>query len=104
MKFPRYIFAIRGAGKNLIYTTLEKEWILRELLRPQFTATTVDVIIIDTAIDEENEDMEKIEEIKRNIRRIEEEYRNNSSVTNKNIGRINIFYRLLTKEMTLQSP
>lgn len=103
MKFPRYIFAIGGAGKNLIYTTLEKEWILRELLRPQFTATTVDVTIIDTAIDEENDDLEKIEDIKRSIRKIEEEYRNNSAA-NKNIGRINIFYRLLTKEMTLQSP
>lgn len=104
MKFPRYIFAIGGAGKNLIYTTLDKEWILKEILRPQFSATTVDVIIIDTAIEEENRDLEKIEDIKNNIRRIEEDYRNTSVGTNKNIGRINIFYRLLTKEMTLQSP
>lgn len=103
MKFPRYMFAIGGAGKNLVYTTLEKEWILRELLKPQFVATTMDVIIIDTAIGEENHDMEKIEKIKSNIRTLEEEYRNNSA-KNKNVGRINITYRLLTKEMTLQSP
>jgi hypothetical protein len=104
MSFPRNIFAIGGAGKNILYTTLEKEWILRELLKPKFVATTVDVVIIDTALDEENRDREKISNIENKIEKIEEAYRNDPSSKNKNVGRINISYMLLTKEMVLQSP
>jgi hypothetical protein len=104
MNFPRYMFAIGGAGKNLVYTTLEKEWIIREILKPQFSPTEVDITIIDTATIEENRDREKITEIEKNIERIEEEYRSNSINTGQNIGRINIVYKLLTKEMNLQSP
>jgi hypothetical protein len=104
MNFPRYIYAIGGAGKNLVYTTLEKEWIIRELLRPQFAPTEVDITIVDTAIIEENSDRGRITEIEKNIARIEEEYRSNSFNNDKNIGRINITYKLLTKEMNLQSP
>lgn len=104
MNFPRNVFAIGGAGKNIIYTTLEKEWILRELLKPKFVATTVDIVIIDTALDEENRDREKISDIENKIEKIEEYYRNDPSNKNKNIGRINISYMLLTKEMVLQSP
>jgi hypothetical protein len=104
MNFPRYVYAIGGAGKNLLYTTLENEWILRELLRPQFAPTEVDVMIIDTAIIEENSDRGRIAEIEKNVARIEEEYRSNPLNTGQNIGRINITYKLLTKEMSLQSP
>ncbi|NJD78588.1 MAG: hypothetical protein FIB08_16090 [Candidatus Methanoperedens sp.] len=104
MIFPKYIFAIGGAGKDLIYTTLEKEWILREIIKPKFTATTVDVRIIDTAIDEENNDLERIQKINKSIDKIGEEYRSDPNTANKNVGRINISYSLLTKEMTLQSP
>ena len=104
MNFPRYIYAIGGAGKNLLYTTLEEEWILRELLRPQFAPTEVDVMIIDTAIIEENSDRGRIADIEKNVARIEEEYRSNPLNAGQNIGRINITYKLLTKEMSLQSP
>lgn len=104
MNFPRYMYAIGGAGKNLVYTTLEKEWILRELLRPQFAPTEVDITIIDTAIIEENSDRGRIADIEKNIARIEEEYRSNPLNVGQNIGRINITYKLLTKEMSLQSP
>ena len=104
MNFPRYMFVIGGAGKNLAYTTLEKEWILREILKPQFSPTEVDITIIDTAIVEENSDRERINGIEKNIAKIEEEYCADSVNTGQNIGRINITYKLLTKEMNLQSP
>ena len=104
LKFPRYIFAIGGAGKNLLYTLLEKEWILREILKPKFAPTIIDVIVIDTAIDEENDDREKKEKIDIIIKRLEEEYRSGLKNDGRIIGRINIIYKLLTKEMTLQSP
>ena len=104
MNFPRYIYAIGGAGKNLVYATLEKEWIVRELLRPQFVPTEVDITIIDTAIIEENSDKRRITAIEKTIVSIEEEYRSQTLEAGTNIGRINITYKLLTKEMNLQSP
>lgn len=104
MNCPRYIFAIGGAGKNLLYTMLEKEWILREIIRPKFSSSSIDVIIVDTALNEENNDKEKIREIESKIKELEDEYRSDPIYVNKNIGRININYKLLTKEMVLQSP
>lgn len=104
MNFARYLYAIGGAGKNLLYTTLEKEWIIKELLKPQFNPTEVDVTIIDTAIIEENTDRTRIAGIEKMISKIEEEYRSNPLNEGQNIGRINITYKLLTKEMSLQSP
>ncbi len=107
IKFPRYIFAIGGAGKNLLYTILEREWILKEIIRPKFSPTMIDVTIIDTAIDEENDDLERIEKIEGHIKKIEEEHRSNMVSTSSEgriLGRINISYMLLTKDMVLQSP
>ena len=104
MNFPRYVFAIGGAGKNLLYTTLEKEWILREIIKPKFAPTIIDITIIDTAIDEENDDKERIEKIESHIKRLEEEYRGGLGESDRTIGRINILYMLLTKDMILQSP
>lgn len=103
MNFPRYVFAVGGAGKELMYTVLSKEWILREILRPKFAATNIEITIVDTALDEENKDREKILRIERDIKRIEEEYMSNPS-TDKSMGRITIQYMLLTKDMILQSP
>src|SRR3972149_3936849 len=107
MNFPRYIFAVGGAGKNLLYMTLEKEWILREIIKPQFSPTAIDITIIDTAIDEENEDRERIEKIENHIKILEDEYRSNidsEGSEGRIIGKIGISYMLLTKDMILQSP
>lgn len=104
MNFPRYVFAIGGAGKNLLFTTLEKDWIIKEILKPQFAPTEVDITIVDTAIVEENNDRERIDSIEKNIEKIAEGYRADITNVDKNIGRINLEYKLLTKEMSLQSP
>ncbi len=104
MNFPRYMFVIGGAGKGLFYTMFEKEWILREILKPQFAPTYVDVTIIDTAIDEENDDKERIKKIENHIKRLEDEYRANIGEEGRIIGKIGISYMLLTKDMILQSP
>lgn len=104
MSFPRYIFAVGGAGKNLLYTTLEKEWLLREILKPKFAPTTIDITIIDTAIDEENDDRERIRRIEKQIKKLEEEYRSGLGDSGRIVGRIAILYMLLTKDMILQSP
>ncbi|RZN14086.1 MAG: hypothetical protein EF812_06345 [Methanosarcinales archaeon] len=104
IKFPGRIFAIGGAGKELVYTMLETEWVLREILRPKFSRSMINITIVDTAIDEENYDRTKIEQIKKMIGKIEEEYSSEISSTDKELGRIDIEYKLITKEMVLQSP
>ena len=109
MNFPRYMFVVGGAGKNLLYTILEKEWILREIIKPKFAPTTIEITIIDTAIDEENSDRERIAKIDNGIKRLTEEYRSNLVVAEGNaegriVGRVDISYMLLTKDMILQSP
>ncbi|NMG83293.1 MAG: hypothetical protein GIS02_03690 [Methanosarcinales archaeon] len=102
--FPGRIFAIGGAGKELVYTMLETEWVLREILRPKFNRSMVNITIVDTAIDEENYDRTKIEQIKKIINKVEEEYSSETGSADKEIGRIDIEYKLITKEMVLQSP
>lgn len=104
IRFPGRIFAIGGAGKELVYTMLETEWVLREILRPKFSRSMVNITIVDTAIDEENSDRTKIEQIKKMISEIEEEYSSESGSADKEIGRIDIEYKLITREMVLQSP
>ncbi len=106
MNFPRYMFVVGGAGKGLFYTMFEKEWILKEILKPQFSPTSIDITIIDTAIDEENEDRERIKKIESHIKKLEDEYRSNigEGEEGRTIGKISIYYMLLTKDMILQSP
>ena len=48
INFPGRIFAIGGAGKELVYTMLETEWVLREILRPKFSRSMINVTIVDT--------------------------------------------------------
>src|SRR3990167_3371396 len=104
MKFPRYIFTIGGAGKELLFAMLRKEWVLREILVPKADPTTVDITIIDTALDDENKDNDTIKEINEDITKISGEYSSRLTDSTKNIGRIRITYELLTKRMTLTTP
>jgi len=104
MKFPRYIYAIGGAGKEIVYSMMNNEWILREILRPKPTLTEVDIIIIDTALDEENDDLNKIGELYKKRDNLIQEWESDPSIAGNHIGNINFKYILLTKEMTLTSP
>ncbi len=106
MKMPKQIYAIGGAGKDIIYKIFEKEWFLREILEPKFTRTNVNVTIIDTALDEadgKDGDFEKIRAIKEKIRTIQEEMRIKIDA-NKSLGNIEITYELLTNRMVLNTP
>lgn len=104
MKFPRYIFTIGGAGKDLMFSMLKKEWIVREILRPKLTPTVVDITIIDTATEEENRDNETIKSIEKNIDKISAEYGSGLTDPSLELGRIRIAYELLTSKMTLTTP
>lgn len=104
MKFPRYIFTIGGAGKDLMFSMLKKEWIVKEILRPKPTPTVVDITVIDTATEEENEVSETIKEIEKNIDRISGEYGSSLTDPSLELGRIRISYELLTSKMTLTTP
>src|SRR3972149_8065260 len=106
MKMPKQIFAIGGAGKDIIYKIFEKEWILREILEPNFKRTEVNVTIIDTALDEadgKDGDIEKIMAIREKIKTIQDEMRIKIG-ENKSLGNIEIIYELLTNRMVLNTP
>ena len=100
IQLPRYIFAIGGAGKSLIYTVFNKDWILEEILKPRHVPVACDITIIDTAVEEEGDDKRQIEKIKTKIKKIETK----NQETAGSAGIINITYMLLTKDMVLQSP
>lgn len=104
MNFPRYLYAIGGAGKEIVYTMMKNEWILREILRPKLTRTEVKIIIIDTALDEENYDLEKISELEEKRDILIKEFESDLSSAGSFIGDIDYEYILLTKKMILQSP
>ncbi len=106
MKMPKQIFAIGGAGKDIIYKIFEKEWILRGILEPDFTKTNVNVTIIDTALDEadgKDGDIEKIMAIREKIKTIQDEMRLKIGA-DKFLGNIEITYELLTNRMVLNTP
>jgi len=104
MKFPRYIFSIGGAGKELVYSMFGKEWIIREIIRPKPSPVTVDITIIDTALEDENKDIAKIKTIQDNIDKISSEYSLTLTDPTMSLGRVRIAYELLTKRMTLTTP
>jgi hypothetical protein len=104
MSFPECIYAIGGAGKELIFNMLKQEWILKEILRPDHNPNKCTVIIIDTCLEDENEDKRAIGEIKEKISKITEDYIDSRLDTGLNVGEIKVAYHLLTRELLLESP
>ncbi|PWB51255.1 MAG: hypothetical protein C3F06_10580 [Candidatus Methanoperedenaceae archaeon] len=111
MKFPKYIFAVGGAGKDIVYNMLEKDWILRDIIKPKNGHTEVNITIIDTALDEANErgpedvgDIIKIKQFEKKIKDLQNEYRQNIESAQMSIGTIDIKYELLTSRMVLNTP
>lgn len=100
MNTPERIFAIGGAGKAVAFEVLETDWILREVLRPKPNPDNLSITIIDTAQGEENEDKQKIREKRERIHELEEELRD---TTKGRTGDIEIQYKLITKDIQLNS-
>ncbi len=98
MNFPDKIFSIGGAGKKIVFELLESEWILREVLKPRPNPLSLTVTILDTAEEEENDDRQRIANIRDNIAAITSELRESGSGR---LGNIEIKYKLITRNIQL---
>ena len=99
MKVPSRIFAIGGAGKAITYELLESDWVLDSVLEPRPNARSVEVTIIDTAEEEINRDLERIQEIRNNIHERKQKLREEH--TTGRPGEINIEYLPITRNLQL---
>lgn len=98
MKFPDRIVAVGGAGKAITMELLETEWVLRGILEPRPSPPSLTVTILDTAEGEENNDRERIREIREQIQELEEEVRDPDQGRT---GSIDIDYKLITGDIRL---
>ena len=72
--FPDTIYAVGGAGKELVFSMLKSEWIVKEMLRPSSKPNNCLIVIIDTAIDEGNNDRDLISKIEKNKESVRKAY------------------------------
>lgn len=106
-RFPDYIYAVGGAGKEIIFHMLKKEWILKEILKPDSNPNYCKIIIVDTALAEENLDKDSKRKILKKKDEIREEYLHEleeKHITDVKIGDLEIDYELITKSMKLTTP
>ncbi len=102
LKFPDAIYAIGGAGKTLVFDMLERDWILKKILEPvepNSNPNRCEIFVIDTCLDEENDDRKRISNINKKVDEILTEYHESSQ--NSEVGSISVKYQLLTKNMNL---
>jgi len=79
---PDTIIGIGNAGKQVVYTLLEQEWILEDALKPREADSnpSINPIVIDTVTgSEQNKDIERISSINTDIEKACEEYGNNAT-------------------------
>lgn len=98
MNFPDRIFAVGGAGKAIALELLESEWVLEDLLQPRPNPSSLTVTIIDTAEGEENEDRQRVREIRERVGKKEAELRETGS---NRTGNIDVEYKLITEDIHL---
>ncbi|MFP8952811.1 tubulin-like doman-containing protein [Natrialbaceae archaeon A-arb3/5] len=98
MNLPDRIFSVGGAGKQIAFELLESEWVLREILEPRPNPQSITVTIIDTAGEEENEDRQRISEIRENVASIKSELRETGTGRP---GDIDVEYKLITRNIQL---
>jgi len=98
MKLPDRIIAIGGAGKALAYELLEADWVLDSILQPRPKPRSLTVTFIDTAEEERNRDLERIQEIRATVQEKKKELREGSR---DRPGDIDVEYLPLTDNIQL---
>ena len=98
MNLPSRIFAVGGAGKAITYELLKADWVQEAVLRPRPNPESLTVTIIDTAEEEENRDLERIQEIEQQIQETKDRLRNEHTGRP---GEITIEYLPLTRNIQL---
>jgi tetratricopeptide (TPR) repeat protein len=100
MTLPDRIFTIGGAGKDIGMELLESEWVLREVLRPRRDPKQLTVTFLDTAEEERNDDLDRIEAIRERRDELKAELRDSDSGR---VGDVDIRYKLITENIMLNS-
>ncbi|WP_136601126.1 tubulin-like doman-containing protein [Salinigranum halophilum] len=98
MNLPDKIYAVGGAGKNIAYTLLESDWVLKEILEPKMEQQTLEVVIIDTATEERVEDKERVQSIRRRISEKREELRDSEKGR---VGSVEVDLYIITERIQL---
>ncbi|MFC6752248.1 tubulin-like doman-containing protein [Halorubrum tibetense] len=98
MNLPSRIFAVGGAGKAITYELLKADWVQEAVLRPRPNPESLTVTVIDTAEEEENRDLERIQEIERQIQETKDRLRDQHTGRP---GEITIEYLPLTRNIQL---
>jgi len=100
MNFPERIFTIGGAGKEIGFTLLETEWVIKGILKPRPNPQSLRVTIIDSAEGEQNDDRQRVAEIENRINELEAEMRDPEVGRT---GSIDVEYKLVTENIQLNS-
>jgi hypothetical protein len=100
MTTPDQIFTIGGAGKDIGMELLESDWILRDVLRPRRDPRRLTVTFLDTAEEERDADLDRIDDIRRRRDELKEELRDTGEGR---VGDIDIRYKLITENIMLNS-
>jgi deoxyadenosine/deoxycytidine kinase len=75
LKFPNKVYALGGAGKQMAFQLFEQDWFLTEASRPDGTNDTVDIHVLDTATEREEQDRQTATRISERAKRIASELR-----------------------------
>jgi hypothetical protein len=100
MTLPDRIFTIGGAGNDIGMKLLESDWILREILRPRRDPNRLTITFLDTAEEERDDDLNRIEAIRQRRDELKAELRDTSQGR---VGDIDIRYKLITENIMLNS-
>ena len=100
MNLPSRIFAVGGAGKAITYELLEADWVQESVLQPRRNPRSLTVTVIDTAEEEENRDLERIQSINDSIQETKDRLRDAGDYEGR-LGEINIDYLPLTRNIQL---
>lgn len=98
MNLPDKVFALGGAGKAIIYEFLQTDWIVESILQPRPEPKELTIIIVDTALEEKNRDLERIRDIETDIQKVKEQLRD---TTKGRLGDISVEYLPLTDRIQL---
>jgi hypothetical protein len=100
MTLPDRIFTIGGAGKDIGMELLESDWLLREILRPRRDPKQLTITFLDTAEEERDDDLNRIEAIRHRRDELKNDLRDTSQGR---VGDIDIRYKLITENIMLNS-
>ncbi|RCU44214.1 hypothetical protein DU504_15575 [Haloplanus salinus] len=100
MTVPDRVFTIGGAGKDIGMELLESDWLLREILRPRRDPKQLTITLLDTAEEERDDDLNRIEAIRQRRDELKAELRDTNQGR---VGDIDIRYKLITENIMLNS-